>query len=131
MMELWEGAVLIVGGVFLVSYMAKKAGATPSNRPTVIGSNATALGSLGTTNMSNLTNITNTAAGQPTVYVEPLEPVMTPIIGPVSAPGMVPSRMPMTPIYRSPAISPRLSGGAVPVVARANMLSTARGQFLM
>lgn len=132
-MELWEAGILVVGGVFLVSYMAKKAGATPM-KPGVSGATtgqATALGSLGTTNMSNLTNITNTAAGQPTVYGEPLEPVMNPIVGPVTAPGFVMPRNPV-PIYRlpvSPTFGPRVAG-VVPVVRKSSMISTARMQLL-
>jgi hypothetical protein len=78
-MELWEGAILVVGGVILVGYMSQK------NQAAVLGAQAAAAAATtvapgGTSNESNLTTITNTAGGQPTVYGEPLSPPQAPII---------------------------------------------------
>lgn len=79
-MELWEGAILVVGGVFLVGYMSQK------NQAAVLGAQSAAAAATtinpntGTTNVSNLTNLTNTAGGQPTVMGEPLEPPQAPIM---------------------------------------------------
>jgi hypothetical protein len=131
-MQMWEGAILVVGGVWLVSHMASK---TNQQRleggPTVIGANSTNwLGALGVSNVSNLTNITNQAGGQPTVIGEPLQPVQ----GTVRVPG-VPARIipfpspqpiftPVTPVAKSGVI---VSGG---VTVPPRIASPARLQLL-
>ena len=70
-MELWEGAILAVGGIALVCYMAKK--------NTVVQTSLANAPGTGVSNASNLTNITNTAGGTPTTYGEPLEPPQPPL----------------------------------------------------
>jgi hypothetical protein len=133
-MEFWEGAVLVVGGVWLVSHMANRAStARMTAGPTVIGANSTSwLGALGTSNASNLTNITNTAGGQPTVIGEPLEPVQTPVTIPGTPARIIPFPTPQ-PIYMP--ISPVARSGVIvagPVAARipTAIQSPARMQML-
>jgi hypothetical protein len=75
-MKLWEGAILVVGGIWLVSYMASKNAVVQATAGA-----ASAASSAGVSNSSNLTTITNTAGGQPTVMGEPLEPPQAPITG--------------------------------------------------
>jgi hypothetical protein len=129
-MEFWEGAILVVGGVWLVSHMANKANMGAPG-PSVIGANSTNwLGALGVSNASNLTNITNQAGGQPTVIGEPLQPVQ----GTVRVPG-VPARIipfpspqpiftPVTPVAKSGVI---VTGG---VTVPPRIASPARLQLL-
>lgn len=89
-MQLWEGAILVVGGVFLVSYMAKKNAATmAAGKPSVAGTAAagvSAVPSMGMSNLSNLTTITNQAGGNPTRVGEQLVPMNPPINVPFSGP---------------------------------------------
>jgi hypothetical protein len=83
-MELFEAAILVVGGIWLVGHMSRKQAAVA------------AAPALGTTNRSNLTTITNTAGGYPTVYGESLEPPQPAI--PVSrVAAMPPSLAPSVP----------------------------------
>jgi hypothetical protein len=77
-MELWEGAILAVGGIFLVGYMSQKNQAAVLAGQSALAA-ATTVTPAGTSNSSNLTNITNSAGGQPTVIGEPLEPPQAPI----------------------------------------------------
>jgi hypothetical protein len=70
-MELWEGAILAVGGIALVYYMANKNTAVQATLASGAGA--------GLSNASNLTTITNTAGGAPTVMGEPLEPPQPPL----------------------------------------------------
>lgn len=83
-MEFWEGAILIVGGVWLVSHMARK---NRQAQQTIIGTST--LGASGTSNESNLTNLTNTAGGTPTIYGEPLQAPNPPLAYPVRSPMIV------------------------------------------
>jgi hypothetical protein len=69
-LELWEGAVLIVGGVWLVGYMSRRNGVGLNT----VGAPSTTVNSSGTSNPSNLTTITNQAGGDPTTWGEPLLP---------------------------------------------------------
>jgi hypothetical protein len=72
-MELWEGAALIIGGVWLVGYMSRKnAAQTPMQAS--VGAPVVAVPLGGTTNQSNLTTVTNQAGGAGTTWGEPLEP---------------------------------------------------------
>lgn len=99
-MKFWEGAILVVGGIVLVKYMTGRSAAM-SSLPVV-----------GVTNSSNLTTQTNLAGGQPTVWGEPLEPAVPPIIPP--------GAMPVNPIYIAPSaphmfpIPIRVGAGASP-----------------
>jgi hypothetical protein len=70
-LELWEGAILAVGGIALVYYMANKNQAVQATLASGAGA--------GLSNASNLTTITNTAGGAPTVMGEPLEPPQPPL----------------------------------------------------
>jgi hypothetical protein len=76
-MEFWESAILIVGGVWLVSYMSNRT--VVNNLPTVSGSNTAYNPVSGISNQNNLTTATNMAGGQPTVIGEPLQPGQPPI----------------------------------------------------
>jgi len=71
-MELWEGAVLVVGGLLLVRHMVNKNAAVQSTGITAA--------STGVSNQSNLTNITSSSGGYPTLMGEPLEPPQAPIV---------------------------------------------------
>jgi hypothetical protein len=94
-MELWEGAILVVGGIFLVGYMSRKnALAAQSGAGSL--SLATTVTPAGTSNASNLTNLTNTAGGYPTIMGEPLEPPQPPI-SPVKTSFPIFSQMPANP----------------------------------
>lgn len=131
-MEFWESAILIVGGVWLVSYMAKQ---RQSAQTSVVGTSI--LGSAGTSNTSNLTDITNTAGGYPTTYGEPLMPPQPPIspmrpvyTGSPAGPAPNAPKIPVSiistgtfsaqPIYRTPTISP--AGGRPIGVSRLQLL---------
>lgn len=94
-MEFWEGAILIVGGVWLVAHMAKRQNQTAQ---TVIG--VASQGSQGTSNQSNLTTITNQAGGTPTIYGEPLEPLQAPISNVIQMPARVVSPISAQPVYK-------------------------------
>jgi hypothetical protein len=123
-MELWEGAILAVGGIFLVGYMSQK------NQAALLGAqsaaaSATTVTPAGTSNTSNLTNITNQAGGQPTVIGEPLEPPQAPIFpGAVVGPGTTGAGggsvqpLPVPPTAQMPAN---------PVVPRGTIAQPARG----
>jgi hypothetical protein len=84
-MELWEGAILAVGGIALVYYMANKNTAVQATLASGAGA--------GLSNASNLTTITNTAGGAPTVMGEPLEPPQPPLT-PISIVPTVPPNAP-------------------------------------
>lgn len=92
-MEFWEGAILVVGGVWLVKHMANRHRSALANV-----SAQSSLGSAGTSNASNLTNITNTAGGYPTIAGEPLDspqpPIMVPIVKPAQPIAIRPVAMP-------------------------------------
>jgi hypothetical protein len=110
-MEFWEGAILVVGGVWLVSYMANR---QTSSTAQVYKTAST--GSVGTTNASNLTNITN-QAGQTTVWGEPLEPPAPSIANPTMPARILPSVGPQ-PIYKPiTSIAPR-SGAIIQMPSR-------------
>jgi hypothetical protein len=134
-MEFWEGAILVVGGVWLVSHMANKTNQQRfSGGPTVIGANSTNwLGALGVSNASNLTNITNTAGGQPTVLGEPLQPMQPGVSVPGTPARVIPFPVgqpiyrPVTPIARSGII---LGGTSPPVRIPTTMSNPARLQLL-
>lgn len=108
-MEFWEGAVLVVGGVLLVSYMAKKSGIPPAN-PTGQSVKGTAqpgsslMATAPLSNLTNLTNITNNAGGSPTRWGEPLEPPQYPINLPVAGPFVV-SPVPIATPIVSPVVA--------------------------
>jgi len=84
-MELWEGAVLAVGGLWLVGYMSRKNAGHPVNAA-----------NSGITNASNLTNTGVAAssgapslvAGEPVAAPVRMQPIGTPIqrIGTLSTP---------------------------------------------
>ena len=93
-MEMWEGAVLVVGGVALVWYMTNRSKQMAGMQ---IGA-ASAASNAGVTNASNLTTITNQAGGVPTVAGESLEPVTAtamPIRGTVIRVSSVAARTPL------------------------------------
>jgi len=83
--ELYEGAILAVGGIALVYYMANKNTAVQATLASGAGA--------GLSNASNLTTITNTAGGVPTVMGEPLEPPQPPLT-PISIVPTVPPNAP-------------------------------------
>ena len=122
-MEFWEGAILVVGGVWLVAHMASKQNRTTQS---VIGTST--LGAVGTTNASNLTNLTNQAGGQPTIWGEPLQPIQPPVVGPytVSAqPVLTPMRQPIyapiTPISKTGVLIQGPTPVARPIVSPLRM----------
>ena len=80
-MELWEGAILLVGGLVLVQYMTNRNSQVQSTIAAGAANTITPGGTMGTTNQSNLTNLTNTAGGTPTTAGEPLEPAQPPLVG--------------------------------------------------
>jgi hypothetical protein len=80
-MELWEGAILVVGGIWLVGYMASKNAAVQATAAAPVAGAASAASPAGVSNTSNLTTITNTAGGTPTVMGEPLEGPQPPLLG--------------------------------------------------
>jgi phosphopantothenoylcysteine synthetase/decarboxylase len=95
-MEMWEGAVLVVGGVALVWYMTNRSKQMAGMQ---IGA-ASAASNAGVTNASNLTTITNQAGGVPTVAGESLLPVSAtamPIRGTVIRVSSVAARTPLAP----------------------------------
>lgn len=124
-MEFWEGAILVVGGVWLVSYMANR---NKQAAQTVAGTSI--LGSAGTSNQSNLTNLTNTAGGVPTIAGESLVPFQPSVAGGTQGPFLVASLPPSTPttvptpvavigtpIVRSPMVGAPTSNIRVPMGA--------------
>ena len=92
-MELWEGAILIVGGLALVGYMGRKQAAMQSAGVANLAA-ATTVDNSGLSNTSNLTNVTNTAGGNPTVWGETLAPP-PPQIVPSTTVLKAPVRMPI------------------------------------
>lgn len=112
-MELWEGAILVVGGIWLVGHMASKNAAVQATA---------AAAATGVSNQSNLTNITNTAGGDPTIAGEPLTPSNPPLLGgPPIAVTMPPTGVaqvssPAAPLARP--VHPGLGAGQLPFVGR-------------
>lgn len=104
-MQLWEGAILVVGGVFLVSYMAKNKASAVS----AAGTSTAATSTTGLTNTSNLTNQTNQAGGYPTVAGESLEAPARPVLGTIVHPvtSFIVGRRTVTPVVTAPA-NPRI-----------------------
>jgi hypothetical protein len=117
-LEFWEGAILVVGGLWLVSHMAKR------QAPVA------AVNNTGVSNASNLTTITNQAGGLPTIAGESLvapTPLMQAPLAvsrvvayPVTPSGTPIARAPLSsaPVYKAPVVvSPVRVGGVRPMQA--------------
>jgi hypothetical protein len=98
-MELWEGAILIVGGIWLVGYM--------STRNQQLAA-ATAAATAGTSNVSNLTTVTNQAGGTPAVAGESLTPPQPPPLPVNNGSNVIIGTKPIAPV--SPVLTNRLIG---------------------
>ena len=110
-MELYEGAILIVGGIWLVGHMSRKTQQTA----------ATLQESAGVSNASNLTNTTNQAGGLPAVAGESLVPPNPPLISttkPVFSYGRMPfnnPRISQAPVIMSGPVAFRAAGSKPPL----------------
>lgn len=114
-MELWEGAVLLVGGVVLVAYMTRQNAAVQASSSAALAGAVTATPA-GTTNASNLTNMTNQAGGYPTIMGEPLtppQPSISPV--PVSVARSMPAPVRGTPVYPVTPSAPVSGPVAMPI----------------
>jgi hypothetical protein len=126
-LELWEGAILVVGGIALVGYMSKKNLAMRQTGVAAINA-ATTVTPAGTSNESNLTTITNQAGGYPAILGESLTPPTPPLLG-NSSPGFVsapargtiarPASSPVAPTtVRTVPIAPVRVLGGKPILGR-------------
>lgn len=94
-MEIWEAAVLIVGGVWLVGRMARNSPTSPLNQI------APSVSAVGTVGPQGNTTATNTDGSSSLIAGEPLTPSAPPLFVPrtvsVNAPGTAIARSPIVP----------------------------------
>jgi hypothetical protein len=94
-MEFWEGAVLIVGGLWLVGRMSRASATHPLNaKPASISALGT-VGPQGNTVATNTDGSTSLIAGEP----------LTPMAPPLSIAKQVNVNAPSTPVVRSPIVA--------------------------
>lgn len=131
-MEFWEGAILVVGGIWLVGRMSRQTAAHPLN--------ATAVTDLVTpSNVPNLTNITNTAGEPVVVWGEPLDPAPVPVLKPGGPLYVVPTGTQPQPVARpvpsGASTTTPVSGSKVstraPVVGRAMPVPVRTARYLV
>jgi hypothetical protein len=104
-MELWEGVILVAGGLWLVGRMSRNSKTHPVSKA-MAASAGTASG-VGTVGPQGNTVATNTDGSTSLIAGEPL----TPIANPIAVPKQVNVNKIATPIVKSPLIGK--SGGVV------------------
>jgi hypothetical protein len=125
-MEFIEGAVLVVGGLWLVGRMSRKLDSHPANQPAPLVAPAST---------PNVTNMTNTAGDPAIVWGEPLDPVVLPKL-PITPKIVVSTGSPTVPVVKlPPTIAPENKNMVPPVQPRPNLparqlpVRTTRGMY--